>query len=779
MCLCCVFLSHRYCKRQGAHRFCSLLLAFSLGILWHIVWAKFLLAQRLPDFLEGVDLLSSGYVLDMPSRSGRAQQFRFRIVENQRPFTDRVVLLNYYGDSIIEPDQNWQFLLRLNKPHGYYNPGGSDYEAWLFQRGISAKGYVRSGDDNILLSNDRVIPSLNKIRSAVKARIVTAMNDSPHTGSVLALSLGDRSLIDRCAWGLYGETGTTHLFVISGLHIGLIAGFGYWLLDLLLRLIPASGLVFPRQKFAACAALAFATLYSLLAGFTMPTQRALTMLVVFMLAYLLNRNSPMSFRYFLSMSIVLSLNPLSVQSGGFWFSFVAVAALLISGGARVRAGGDAGKNIRPESWLQLLSEKLVNLIKPQLYVFLALSLPLLLFTSRFSLISPLANIIAIPVLGLLIAPMCLFAMAVLLVSEDMAGPLYISLGFSFGILDSFLQTLQRETPDWWLIDAYSLTSGFYTSGALLVLLGIVPRGVINRRFLIVLYTAIALPLVSPKPSRSSVTGLQIYVLDVGQGLSVLLRSQNHSLLFDTGARLSDSFDLGEVVVAPALRALGVSSLDRLVVSHLDNDHSGGLTAVLSRIDSAEIISNEPASYSVESTACRRGEKWIWDDVEFEFLHPAAPALEDEVSEGKESERAVTEARFPDDKENNKSCVLKASIGEFALLLPGDIEAAVERQLAVSSASNLKSTVLVAAHHGSQTSSSYPFLKRVEPSYVVYSAGYRNSFSHPHASVQSRFREFSSEPWNTAESGMISFQVSNSGNITSISSYRAEKPRYWH
>ena len=750
-------------RRHAVRRAFFLLLAFSFGVLWHVVWAKYLLEKRLPDELEGIDLLTRGYVLDIPSRNGLAQQFRYRILESDPEFNNRTVLVNYYGEQTVEPDQSWQLLLRLNKAHGFYNPGGNDYEAWLFQRRIAAKGYVRLNEDNRLLSSKEGILSLNRIRAILKNKIVAAMSGSANTGAVLALSLGDRSMIDASAWDLYGKTGTTHLFVVSGLHIGLIAGFAYSLTSLLLRIIPSLCLFCARQKIAAGGALCFSAIYSLLAGFTMPTQRALIMLSVFMLSYLFNRNSPMSFRYMLSMAVVLSINPMSALNGGFWFSFLAVGVLLLRGGAKsnervpLKLNSESGG--AEDSMLPFLLGKAASMVRPQMFVFLALILPLLFFTSRISLISPLVNIIAIPVLGLLIVPLCLISMTLLLTLPDIGKLLYKVLGNLLDLFGVFLDTLLSICPSWSVIEIYKVLPAVFSSGILLVLLGIIPKGILSRRFLIPLLAALLLPFAIPKPLASFSDGLDIHILDVGQGLSVLIRTQNHSLLFDTGARLSETFDLGEAVVAPALTALGVNHLDSIVVSHADNDHSGGLEGVLFRFPSAQLLTNKPSRYSVSSKPCRKGNKWSWDNVEFEFLHPDSQGLVQ--------------------KENNNSCVLKVSIGKFALLLPGDIEASIERQLSRSSSADLSSTVLVAAHHGSQTSSTYPFLKKAEPRYVVYSAGYRNSFSHPHINVQSRFQEFGSEASNTANSGMISFSVSEFGDITSISSYRDEKPRYWH
>jgi competence protein ComEC len=681
------------------------------------------------------------------------------------------VILNYYGGNTVVSGQYWKFAVRLNRPHGFSNPGGFDYEAWLFQKGVSARGYVRDSASNQLIAASSrgmgfsASAWLHSVRYSLKVKLQRMLGDSQYGGLLIALLLGDRSAISQDSWKLFTATGSNHLFVISGLHIGMISGFAFWLALVVGRLVRIGRLV-PAQKFAAFFALATALGYAMLAGFSLPTQRAFIMIAVLICGLFWNVRYQISFRLLLAAFIVLLVNPLATASSGFWLSFIAVAALLAFASSPKRFVSVEQGEV---SLRERLGAAARLLIRPQLIVFIALGVPLIFFMQQLSLLAPVVNVVAIPVVGLLIVPICFASLLVSFVHEPTAILLFSAAHGLISLLVHFMELLvawgsgylqlQIAQPNSWNVLAL-----FF---AVLLLL---PKGVCRRGLVFPLMLCV-LPI--PERLRSS-TGedntLRLHIVDVGQGLAVIVQTRRHILLYDTGANLSPDFNIGSAVVVPALRSLGIHALDAVVVSHGDNDHAGGLLGVEPNIKIGKLISNRkdlPAQLPVE--LCTATDDWNWDGVEFRFL----------------------ETGLDYSSENNNSCVLQIRSRGGSVLLPGDIERKAEAQLARHYAGELASEVLLAPHHGSRSSSSYAFLKQVAPDYVVFSAGYRNSFGHPHDRVAARYGEFSSTAFTTAETGMISFEFGSglsaeskeegaeNGKIIRISEFRKQNTRYWH
>lgn len=754
--------------------FVALLLGL-LGLCWHLNWANNRLAERLPAILEGKTLQIEGVVVGLPERSSIAQKFHFKILRSPSGFFPRKVLLNYYGSSAIIPGQYWRFSVRLNRPHGFSNPGVFDYEAWLFQQGISARGYVRDADSNQLItgSSKGAVSSalhLHTARYSLKMRLQEMLNDFQYAGLLIALLIGDGSSISQEYWSLFGATGSNHLFVISGLHIGMVSGFVFWLALVVGKLLHIAPL-FPAQKFAAFSALTAALMYALLAGFSLPTQRAFIMTAALFCGLFWNVRYQISFRLLLAAFVVLLLNPLAMINSGFWLSFIAVLALFTFAVSFQGAGTVEELEVSLRKRLDVCARFLVW---PQLVVFIALAVPLIYFTQQLTLLAPVVNIVAIPVIGFLVVPLSFLALFISYVHEGLAFQLFNAAHAAISLLIQFMEfllvwfsdssQLQITQPSNWNILAL-----FFA-----VLLILLPKGVCRR--------ALALPLlfcVLPIPQGLSSSpvedALRLHVLDVGQGLAVIVQTRSHTLLYDTGANLSPDFNVGAAVVVPVLRALGIGSLDAVVVSHGDNDHAGGLTGVQSNIEIGSLISNVRFSAgNLSAERCRDTGVWVWDDVEFRFLQSGANYT----------------------SENNSSCVLQIRHAMGRVLLPGDIEREAEAQLTRRYGAELSSELLLAPHHGSLSSSSYAFIKHVEPEYVVFSTGYRNSFGHPHERVLERYGEFDSKILTTTEAGMISFRfgerssdeagevISNreearGGPIVHISEYRKQNSRYWH
>ncbi len=723
--------------QRGRLRRSGLLLACLLwGLAWHLVWAGGRLDRQIDPGLEGVDMQVSGIVHSLPRRYDDYQQFLFRITESRFDFHPRRILLNHYGAESIEAGRAYRFEVRLNRPRGMANPGVFDYEAWLFQRGVAARGYVRGGVEK--LPEQRGAP-LVALRAAIREGILR-QNPAPATrGIILALVLGDSSGLSDAQWELFQRTGTNHLFVISGLHIGLVCLLAWGLTLALARRCTPLLLLAPAQKIALLPALAAAGGYAAISGFGLPAQRALVMAAVLMFTALFNQRQAVSLRFLLAMAVVLSLNPLGFLGMGFWLSFLAVGALLLTQ--------------RPVQANQGLGGWLRRSLKPQLAVALALFAPLLFWTGQASLLGPLVNLAAIPLVGLVIVPLCLMATCCLLFSETVAELLFALAQWLLRGLLAGLESAAELGANLTLVTPSASDAPSLALTALACLLLLLPRGFPARRIAVILL----LPLLFAPDRKGREDLLRLHVLDVGQGLAVLVETRRHALLYDTGASFSPDASMGDRIVLPVLDALAVRRLDAVVISHADDDHSGGFAAIAAAMPMDRVYSSFdlPAS-PVAPWPCRDYVNWRWDGVEFRFLHPAAPR----------------------DTDNNNSCVLQIRAGDFRVLLPGDIEAGVERELAAGYRRELRSDVLLAAHHGSNTSSSWPFLKMTDPDYIVFAAGYRNAFGHPAARVIERASFFTSHLLNTSELGMTSLVLPADGNPVRMASFRRDHPRYW-
>ncbi len=553
----------------------------------------------------------------------------------------------------------------------------------------------------------------------------------PDSSLIKALTIGDGSGISQAQWDVFRKTGTLHLMVISGSHIGLIASAAYFLV---LKFWAWTGLLrYSPPTVAALAAIVIGIAYAMLAGFTIPCQRAVVMLLVYMLAIIRQRHLRPLHTLATALFAVLIYDPLAVLSSGFWLSFAAVALIVYRLSGRLHPA-----NYWQQAW--------------QINWATALGLsPLLLgFFQQVSLCAPFANFIAIPIIGLLVVPLALVAVALLFLLPDVAILLLMALDY---VLQAFvwLMTQMAALPVASVNLAQPSWSALLFAG-LGVLLLLAPRGMPNRwlgLFLLV-------PLAINKPEKPNDGEWQLTLLDVGQGLAVAVQTANHWLIYDTGGKFSAKNDSGLTVLLPFLHWHGVDKVDTLMVSHGDNDHIGGAASLLQAMPVSEIFTSVPQQLSdYQASACRAGQSWFWDGVRFTVLSPgSAPMASD----------------------NDKSCVLKIDNNHASVLLTGDIERQAEMALVSSYGEALRADILLAPHHGSKTSSSTSFLQAVKPTTVLIPAGYRNPFGHPHAKVLRRYHDHGANWLNTADSGAII--VTSEPNGVSVQTWRQIAGKYW-
>jgi competence protein ComEC len=705
--------------------------ALLFGFGWACVIAAHALALRIPPALVGDTVVVSGRIVGLPQRDDRLQRFDLRadLSANPQGIGGRLLHLSWDSrDLTPAPGERWRLPLRLKRPRGTLNPGGFDFERWALQRRIAANGYVRDDGSAQRLASASGIDAL---RARLSQRIADAV-PGPGSRFVRALALGDTRWLDQHDWEVLRATGLTHLIAISGFHVGIVAAFGALLAWLLYALVPRLGLRVPRPQAQAVAALLFAFGYTALAGFELPTVRTLLMIAAALAARLWRRPASVAQSLALALITILLIDPLAVLAAGFWLSFAGVAWLVWC-----LPEGDRGGRLR--AFLGAQGVATLGLLPLTVWFF-----------GQASLVAPLSNLFGIPWISLVAVPLSLIALAVDLIAPGIGAPLLRLAAWSMDAIWPLLAHVAAWPGALAWLPAPSLPALLLAlAGAFWLLL---PRGVAGKPLAVFLL----LPLLWPHGDRIGPGEARLAMIDVGQGLSMLVRTQHHALLYDAGPSYSGGLDMGEAAVVPGLHALGVPRLDALVVSHGDNDHAGGADAVL-QVYPAPVRFGAPgwprgAGYA----PCLRDIAWRWDGVEFRFLHPPL--------------------YFPYLK-NDSGCVLRIAGPGWSVLLPADIESVVEQRLLREQPDLLHADVIAVPHHGSLTSSSEDFVRTVAPTYALISVGYRNRFRHPRAAIVRRWLDAGSDVEDTASAGMLQLRL-DAGGAHLVGRSRVDQRRFW-
>jgi competence protein ComEC len=707
-----------------------------LGVAWACWRGGAAMDARLPRDREGQDVYVVGRVVDLPLVRDGATGFLLDVEDARFGSTPLAlrgrVRVNWYNDAPdVSPCSRWQLTLRLKRPRGMLNPGGADSERSALERHIVAVGYVRNGADNQQLGTPGFC--VNAVRQAISRGIAARVAD-PHDASLLqTFSVSDTRGLSQRDWEVARANGIPHLIAISGFHVGVAALFGVWFARFIYVLFPRLGLHLPRVQAQAASAMLVAGIYGALAGFGLPTVRTLLMIGIVALARCSRRHANGPQTLALALIAVLVADPLSALSAGFWLSFIGVAFLMACMNTH-------GRGLR--GFLHELSAG-------QLVMTLSL-LPLTMwFFGESSLVGALSNLIAVPFVSFVIVPVTLVGMILLGLCPPLAQPVFWCAAWLAHAQWWLLERMATwPGAHWYLPEVGGWSLLFATLGALWLFM---PRGVPMRWLGGLLF----LPLLFPSRDLPVAGGFQLWMLDVGQGLSVLVRTKHHALVYDAGARYPSDFDLGEAAVLPSLHALGVEHVDLIVASHADNDHAGGIPAVAAAFPEAERISGEPERLPIPMAACEPGKRWQWDEVTVQILP---------------SGRAGGPA-------NDRSCVLLVEGKGGRALLTGDISAAVEPTVAAAIPPGTP-LVLSVPHHGSKTSSSQGFIQSTSPVLALVSAGWRSRFHHPNAAVMQRYDD-AGVPWlNTATAGAIQVDVPPDGAPYVSATWRQRQSRYW-
>lgn len=671
-----------------------------LGVSWACMSAQWALDDRLRPDLDGQTRWLEGRVIGLPQNTSTGVRFELTDSRSRKALLPKRIRLSWHGGPPVNSGERWRLAVTLKRPAGLLNFQGFDYEAWLLAQRIGATGSVKDGQ--------RLAPARHAWRDSIRQRLL-AVDAQGREAGLAALVLGDGSGLAPEDWRVLQDTGTVHLLVISGQHIGLLAGLIYALVAGLAR-YGCWPRALPWLPWACGLAFSAALGYGLLAGFGVPVQRACVMVGLVLLWRLRFRHLGVWWPLLLAFNGVLVLEPLASLQPGFWLSFAAVAVLVLAFSGRLGAWSVWQAWTRPQ-WLIAIG------LFP---VLLVLGLPI-------SLSAPVANLFAVPWISLVVLPLALLGTALLAAPWVGEGLLWLAGGALDGLFTG-LALLAGLRAAWvpagvplgyWLISV---------AGAVLLLL---PKGVPLRLL------GWPMLLLAVFPPRTLVPHGQVEVvqLDVGQGQAVILRTRHHAMLYDAGPR-SGAVDLGARVVVPSLQKLGVVALDAMVISHAHADHAGGAAAVAGVLPVGRVIGGETEGLPAFLAAkpCKSGERWEWDGVSFEVWQwPGATSS------------------------NPKSCVLQVQARGERLLLTGDIDEAAEKAFLASPLA-VPTDWLQAPHHGSRSSSSWAFLQRLAPKAVLVSRGRGNAFGHPHPQVMARYQALGSRVYDSAEQGAVRVQM---------------------
>ncbi|MBM2765174.1 DNA internalization-related competence protein ComEC/Rec2 [Burkholderia anthina] len=768
--------------------------ACAIGFGYAAARAEWRLRDSLPVEREGRDIVVTGVIRGLPVIDDTGARLLLAVESNEAGLARFPPLIRLswgtYGsqaarDAIpaLRAAQRWRLVVRLKRPHAEANPGVRDSEAAWLAAGIRAIGYVAAPPRSALLDARASgwHASIDRLRDALRTRIGEVLgSDARHRGIVTALAVGDQSGIGDDDWRVLRNTGTSHLVAISGLHVGLVGAIAGGIVSMVWRRLRWRGrtaaLMMPAPYVASVAALTAAAGYAALAGFNVPAQRAWWMIAAGAAAFLAGRSVPTSAVLCAALGGVLLADPWAVLSAGFWLSFGAVAVILmaVAGWRAVRefdGGGDGdgddgtidgaamtGRRGRLRAWRARVMRRIGEAARVQYAVTIGLAPLTAAWFAQMSVSGPVGNAFAIPWVSSVVTPIVLAGIGLpapldayaFRLAHAALEPLMALLGH---LADWPAGVLWLRMPDWPVLALACVGVAW----------ALMPRGWPLRWAAPLTW----LPLVAPAPDAPSPGGFRLTVLDVGQGAAVLVETARRVLLFDAGPG-AESTHAGARIVAPALRARAIRTIDSLVLSHADADHTGGAAAVYAATEVRQVLAgiasphrlwrDAEAAGVTDRLRCAAGQRWIWDGVVFTMLWPPG------------------EARSG--SSNGQSCVLRVDAGGTSALLTGDIEARAERRLVADAHDALAAQILVVAHHGSRTSSVEPFLDSVGPRVAVFPVGYRNRFGHPHRTVLARYEARGIPLPRTDRDGAVRFDIAPDGGSFVFERYRDAQRRYW-
>jgi competence protein ComEC len=745
-------------------------------------YAAWVAHERLADELsfadEGRDVQITGIVAALPTQIERGVRFIFEVeaVEQQQIHVPRWIALSWYqSPDDVRPAQRWRMVVKLRRPHGTFNPAGFDSELWMLEQGVRATGYVRDGAGQpgprrLQEAVWRFNPLIDRARANLRERLQGLLQGRRYGGVIIALVMGDQGQIAQADWTLFNRTGISHLVSISGLHITMIAGLVALATGALWRLSHRLLALSPVQTVRAIAGACGALGYCLLAGWGVPAQRTFVMLATVAAALLLRLQLSAAAVLSSAAAVVCVWDPWAVTATGFWLSFGAVASIFLVCHGRVPHGSRSEhQGGQPRRWIdRLLAARarsvavLHEATRIQAAVTIGLVPLTLVLFQQVSLISPVANAFAIPLVSYLVTPLALLGALVCCLGDAMAPVAQAMLQGSdtlFAMLAGFLTWLVQLPYAWvgfaappiWTVAVAGVGIGWLLAPAGW------PLRWVGMAWLV---PAFVMP-----PDRPAAGALWLTALDVGQGMALVLETADRTLVFDTGPKVSEDADAGARVIVPYLRARGIDRVAMLVVSHLDSDHSGGARSLIDAVAVERVLTSIDLEHPILQAArnvqrCQTDQHFSLGGLQLTVLNPPV-ALYDRP-------RATT---------NEKSCVILAQMGATRVLLTGDVPVREEAGMVAAFGTGLRAQLMVAPHHGSKTSSSEAFIDAVSPSWVSVQAGYRSRFGHPHPDVVARYVRHGARIVRSDWSGAARWRFAADGSVV-LERWRIDHGRYW-
>ena len=708
-------------------------------------WAAFVAHVQMGAWTSGAtldrDVEIAGTVRGLPAADSRRARFEFHVRDSSHaPLAGARVRLSWYGARAAPaPGSTWRLTVRLGRPRGWHNPGGSDYAGRLFANRIAATGYVKAGE-RIGEAPAVSLAGVDAVRAGLARSIRSALDGYRSEGLVRALAIGDRSGVSERDWRTLRVTGIAHLMAISGLHVGMAAGAAYWIALRAWTLVPRAALLIAAPQVAGLAAMLVATGYAMLAGLALPTQRALLMLGVVFASRLARRCILPTHSLALALIMILAVDPHSVRAPGFWLSFVAVAVIVMA------------LSTRPAASLRTFTGRLRAMATVQIAVTVGLAPVTLSVFAEQSVVSPLVNAFVIPLVGVVMVPAILLGLLAGAVLPHAGAAILAAVALGFDKLWPAIEWIAEHAvmlraPG--EIGAWQLAAA--AAGVLIVL---APRGLTMRW----LGFAWMLPMIAMRPAPIGPGDYRMTVLDVGHGLSVVVETARHVLVYDAGPRVGSRLDAAALAVLPYLARRGHAAVDRVVLSHGDSDHVGGYGRLAASVPIGRMVANGPVGSHAPDLGCDSGLGWEWDGVSFEVLYPFEPT-----------------PGF----DNAHSCVVRIEGAAGSVLLTGDIERGAEQVLVARMGGRLAADVLVVPHHGSATSSTLRFLESVSPAIALFSASERGRFRLPHPAVVSRYVQAGIATYSTSRCGAITIAFASDEAPKIARLEREIDRRYWH
>ena len=755
--------------------FCLLLALFIFGWTYSFQYADSRLTKPFPAELENQEIRVSGYIDQLPNGDEQGQRFSFRVSswdeQDSKDLPERIYLSwsNAWHKKMVIPNlipgQEWEFLVKLKRPHSLINPHQFDFERWMFHQGFGAYGSVRSGEllsDSIRLSNFKTAIEYQRWRIRTKIRNILG-KDAQYVGVLIALVIGDQNAIAQEDWRVFNATGVGHLISISGLHVTMLSGLGAALGASLWRRRQLP-LRVPVQKIAACTGFLTAFLYAWLAGFQIPAQRTMYMVGVVAFALWTGRIARAFDIWWLALLLVLIMDPMAAYTPGFWLSFGAVAVILYGMGASSSLIGiPNGKEYEKDR-----SDRLILALKEscrlQWIVTIALLPCTLYWFYQVSIASPIANALAIPIISFVVTPL---AIAGALLPESLSHPLLHLAHFAMELTARYLNYLAQF--NWAVVWSLALsTIGIYLH---------IRPGPFREHFLLrILSLILLIPLFWGSHQAIREGEFRASVFDIGQGTAVLIETKAHRLLYDAGPLTGKKDNAGERTLLPYFRGEGINHLDRLVISHKDADHIGGASTLIKTIQIESFLGVMPKNHpfmielskkSIPALPCQYGQEWRWDQVQFKVWHPG-----EEITFDPEDHRG---------KPNENSCVLEVNNGHTSFWLTGDIERRGEREhvqrLEEERYRHPHKVIVMAPHHGSKTSSSIEWLEALKPTAAFSQHGYLNRYGHPHPVVKTRYAKGEIPLLETTQTGAQIWHASANDLVVDL--MRPLGKRLWH